>query len=54
MKKKREETDSKLQDMEAAKLKSMEELKQEHAYLESQFSRNQSLRQVRVMEIAVW
>lgn len=54
MKKKREETDSKLREMEAAKLEKMQALKQEHAYLESQFSRTQSLRQVRPIEAQSW
>eukprot|EP00903_Cladosiphon_okamuranus_P007601 g7372.t1 len=44
--KKTQETDSKLREMEAAKLKNMDVLKQEHAFLESQFTRNEKLRQL--------
>eukprot|EP00752_Nemacystus_decipiens_P003003 g2786.t1 len=39
-----EEMNSKIRDMTAAKLKNMDALKQEHAYLASQFSRNERLR----------
>lgn len=45
-KKKNEETDAEIRDMEAAKLKNMAALKREHAHLESRFSRNRNLRQV--------